>query len=135
MEFLDTNIILRYLTKDDPDKAERCRHLLQQTEQRTLDLVISESVLAEVVFVLSSPALYGQPRRNIRSLLLPIVRLPGLKVPNRKTMLRALDLYAQTNLDFTDALSVAHMERLQLRTIVSYDRHFDRISGIGRREP
>jgi predicted nucleic acid-binding protein len=46
-----------------------------------------------------------------------------------------LELYATTSLDSEDALSVAHMRRLKLTTIVSYDEDFDRIEGVQRREP
>ncbi len=135
MEFLDTNVILRYLTRDDPQKAERCYALFQGVKRKEIQLVTSESVLAEVVFVLSSKALYNEPRENIRALLLPIISLTSLRVPNRRAVLRALDLYASSRLDFEDALSIAHMERLKLDTIVSYDQDFDCAQGVKRREP
>ncbi|MBI5649185.1 MAG: PIN domain-containing protein [Chloroflexi bacterium] len=135
MDFLDTNIFLRYLTKDDPVKAQKCYELFQRIKRKEVRAVTSESVLAEVVYVLSSRAVYNQPRENVRALLLPIVSLPGLRVPHRRVFLRALDLYAGTSFDFEDALSVAHMERLKLTTILSYDADFDRIKTIQRREP
>lgn len=135
MDFLDTNIIIRYLTKDDPAKAERCYELFQRVKRKEIQLVTSESVLAEVVYVLSSRSTYNQPRENVRALLLPIISLPGLKIPHRRAFLRALDLYASTSLDFEDALSVAHMARLKLTTILSYDEDFDRVKDIQRREP
>jgi predicted nucleic acid-binding protein len=37
--------------------------------------------------------------------------------------------------DFTDALGVAHMERLKLPAIASFDRDFDRFPHIRRHEP
>ncbi len=135
MEFLDTNIILRYLTRDDPTKAQRCYALFQQVKRKQIRLVTSESVLAEVVYVLSSRSLYNQPRENVRTLLLPIISLPGLKLANRRVFLRALDMYASTHLDFEDCLSIAHMERLKVNTILSYDQDFDRVKGIQWREP
>lgn len=135
MDFVDTNIFLRYLTQDQPAAAQKCFELFQRVERKELQLATSESVLAEVVYVLSSPRLYNQPRGNVRTLLLPLVHLTGLKVPNRRVILRALELYATTSLDFEDALSVAHMERRKLDTILSYDRHFDHIAGIRRKEP
>lgn len=135
MDFLDTNILLRYLTKDDPAKAERCYELLQRIKRKEIRVVTSQAVLAEVVYVLSSRALYNQSRERVRALLLPIVSLPALRIPFRRAFLRALDLYASTSLDFEDALSVAHMERLKIATILSYDQDFDHVEGIQRREP
>ena len=135
MDFLDTNIFLRYFTKDDPLKAQKCYELFQQIKRKERRATTSESVLAEVVYVLSSRAVYNQPRENVRALLLPIIGLAGLRVPHRRVFLRALDLYASTSLDFEDALSVAHMERMKLTTILSYDQDFDRIKTLQRREP
>ncbi|MBI5300753.1 MAG: PIN domain-containing protein [Chloroflexi bacterium] len=135
MEFLDTNVILRYLTKDDATKAERCYELFQRVKRKEIRLVTSKSVLAEIVYVLSSRALYNQPRENVRALLLPLVSLPALKLPHRRAFLRALDLYATTSFDFEDALSVAHMERQKIKTILSYNEDFDRVEGIERRVP
>lgn len=135
MDFLDTNIFLRYLTRDDPVKAQRCYDLFQRIKRKEVRATTSESVLAEVVYVLASRTLYNQPRENIRTLLFPIVSLPGLRIPHRRTFLHALDLYASTSLDFEDALSIAHMERMKLTTIVSYDEDFDRVKHIQRREP
>jgi len=133
--FLDANVILRYLTKDDPKKAERCLELLQKAERGEIQLTTSESVIAEVVYVLSSPQLYHLSPERIRSLLLPIVNLRGLKLSSRRLFRRALDIYAAHHIDFEDALAVAHMERQGITEILSYDEHFDRVEGIKRREP
>ncbi len=135
VRFLDTNIFLRYLTRDDPEKAERCFDLFQRVKAGSEAVTTSESVIAEVVFVLSSPKLYAVPRDRVRSLLVPILTLRGLRLPNRRLYLRALDLYADHEIDFEDALSVAHLERRKLTAILSYDRGFDRVAGVRREEP
>lgn len=135
MDFVDSNIFLRYLTQDQPVAAQKCFELFQRVQRKEIQLTTSESVLAEVVYVLSSPRLYNQPRVNIRTLLLPLINLSGLKIANRKVFVHALDLYATTNLDFEDSLAIAHMAKQNISTILSYDRHFDRISGVQRREP
>ena len=51
------------------------------------------------------------------------------------SILRARDIYATVNIDFVDALMVAHMEREGIQSIVSFDRDFDKIRTITRREP
>jgi predicted nucleic acid-binding protein len=33
MKFLDANVILRYLTRDDPKKAENCYELFQKVKR------------------------------------------------------------------------------------------------------
>ena len=98
-------------------------------------LTTTEAVVAEVVFVLSSKRLYNLPREKIRELLYPLLKLPGLRLPQRKTLLRALDLYVSYQTDFEDALVVAQMERQKISELYSYDREFDDMSGITRLEP
>ena len=135
MQFVDANVFLRFLTRDDPVKAERVKELLERADRGEVELLTSESVIAELVFVLSSPKLYNLSRDRIRALLTPIVSLKGLKLPKRAMYLRALDLYVETPMDFVDALAIAQMEAGQVTEVYSYDGHFDLVSGIRRVEP
>jgi predicted nucleic acid-binding protein len=64
------------------------------------------------------------------------VRYSSLKLANKRVILRALDLAtAYPALDFEDMLALAHMERLGVTDLLSYDRDFDRVAAIHRREP
>jgi predicted nucleic acid-binding protein len=67
--------------------------------------------------------------------LAPLIGLPGFKVRHRRAMLRALELYASTNLDFGDALIVGLMEGTSSPIVYSYDTDFDKFEGIKRLEP
>ncbi len=134
-EFLDTNLLIRYLTQDNPDQTARATTLLRQIETGERQMTTCEGVLVEIVQVLSSKRLYNLPRSDIASALSNILSLRGLRLPHRSTYARALEIYASTSLDFVDALEVAHMEREGIQTIVSFDRHFDRLPQITRREP
>lgn len=137
MRFLDANVILRYLTRDDEAKAQACYALFQRVKQGEEDLFTCEAIVTEVVYVLSSPrAPYRLSHEEVRGRLLPILTLRGLRLPQKRIYLRALDLYASSPfLDFEDSLAIAHMERRGVRELLSYDRDFDRVQGIQRVEP
>lgn len=136
LPFLDTNVVIRYLTQDDPDQSKRAKAILDQVQAGKLQVTTSETVLGELVFVLSSKRLYQLPREEIRMYLSAIIGMKGLRLANKRMYLRALELYATLpRLDFADALSVAEMERRKLTTIISFDEDFDGIEGITRREP
>jgi uncharacterized protein len=135
MIFLDSNIILRYLTRDDPGKAENCYLLFQKAKTGEIKLITSEAIITEVVYVLSSENLYKLSRNEIQLLLTPIITLKGLKLSQKKLYLRALEVYALKNIDFEDALSFAYMENRKVKEIYSYDRDFDKLDGINRIEP
>ena len=133
--FVDTNVFIRHVTQDDPDQAARAYKFLKQIEEGTLEARTSESVVVEIVQVLSSKRLYALPPDEIRVNLVAILSMRGLRLENKRTILKALDLYASSGIDFVDALNVAHMQRLRIDTIISFDRDFDRIPDIRRRDP
>ena len=63
-------------------------------------------------------------------------RAGGQFWPPWRSYLRALGIWAaQPSLDFEDALTVAHMERLGLQEVVSYDSDFGGIPNVQRVEP
>ncbi len=139
MQFIDANIFIRHLTRDDPEKAQACFELFQKAQRNEIALTTSESVITEVVYVLSSRRLYNLSHQEVRALLYPLLSLKGLKLIHRTMYLRALDLYAAHPIDFEDALIVAQMGRQRITDIYSYDRSYDRdfdsVAGIMRLEP
>lgn len=134
--YLDTSVIIRLLTGDDPEKQKHSQALFERVERGEILVAAPDTVVADAVFVLASPRLYNLPRQHIAALLTAIVRLPGFQVQNRRTVLVALQIYGTTErLDFGDAMLAAAMGRNNSDTIYSYDRDFDRLPGIIRRTP
>jgi uncharacterized protein len=133
--FIDTDVIIRFLTGDDPGKQAAATALFEQVEQGLLSVQAPDTVIADAVYMLSSPRLYHIARSAIQEMLAALVRLPQFHVQNRLSVLRALDLYASTRLDFGDTLIIASMEQQGSHLLYSYDTDFDHIQGITRREP
>lgn len=133
--FLDTNILLRYLTRDDEEKAQACLALLLRVERGEETVVTSDLVIAETVFTLQSPRQYSLSQDRIRELVEPVIALRGLRLPHKALYTRAFDLYCQTGISFTDAFNAAYMEPRGLTEVYSYDTDFDRVEGIRRVEP
>lgn len=134
-EFVDTNVFIRLLTRDDLAKVERCLALFQQVQRGEVTLVTSEAVIAEIAYVLTSRSTYAYARGLVASSLRPILALPGLRIEEKRTVLNALDLWETASLDFADCLAIEHVRRLGLNGIYSYDRGLDRVPGIRRLEP
>jgi predicted nucleic acid-binding protein len=129
-------VIIRLLTGDDPEKQARSRALFQQIEEGKLSAAAPATVIAEAVYVLASPHLYGHSRREVAELLTPLVKLPRFQVQGRRVVLAALQLYASNpRHDFSDALLAALARQAGTSTVYSYDTDFDRVPGIYRREP
>lgn len=131
---IDTNLFIRYLTNDDPQKADRVDRLLEQAANGKIQLMTAEIVLAEVVWVLES--YYNLEKAVIADMLKAILSTPGLDVLNGRIVENALPYYSLQNIDFVDAYSVALMQKRKIAGIYSFDKkHLDRITTITRLEP
>lgn len=124
--FIDANLILRYLLNDP--EADSVEQLFQKQEE----LILSSMVVAEIVWTLTS--FYHWEKDKIIPPLLSLIRLPFIKA-DKSLILNALEIYHQHNIDYIDAYLVALMNKKRVKTLYSYDRHFDKIPGITRREP
>lgn len=133
--FIDTDVIIRLLTGDDPKKQAAATALFEKVEQGMLTVTAPDTVIADAVYVLSSPRLYHLPRSEVRKLLTALVHLPHFQVQNRLAVLRALELYGSNKLDFGDVLIIASMEMQHSQILYSYDADFDRFDNITRQEP
>lgn len=132
--FVDTDVIIRLLTGDDLAKQRAAVRLFQSVEQGTLRLHAPDTVIADAVYVLASPRLYNAPRADVRDMLSTLVRLPQFAVDNKSAVLRAIDVYADSTLDFGDALIVATTEGADDSTLYSFDHDFSDYA-IDRLEP
>jgi predicted nucleic acid-binding protein len=131
--FIDTNVLLRVLTRDDEDKAARGLDLLLRVERREERVITSPLVIFETIFTLQKS--YGVQRTRIRELLWPILRLPNLDLHDKPVYEEALTIFASTTLSFADAHNAAFMRWRNLNRIYSWDEDFDRVAGIERIEP
>ena len=129
MIFLDTNIILRYLTWDDPKKAKRCEDLFIREET----LYTTTLVITELIWVLES--IYKFPRSKIVSHILKILNTPNIMLDEKDTLLAAVGLYSLKKIDFVDAYNAISMLEKNIDFIYSYDTDFDLISSLNRMEP
>lgn len=132
--FLDANIFIRYLTNDDPVKADRVEKLLDLAAKGKERLMTTEVVIAEVIWVLES--FYKLASSVIGPMIKAILATPGLEVINGTLVEKAVELYVERNIDFIDSYIVAVMERHNVSEIFSYDKkHVSRIAAILRKEP
>ena len=133
LRVLDANIILRFLTNDLLEQADRCAKLLILIEAGSEEVWLPDLVLADIVWTLEK--FYNQSKKRIQELLIPILELHGLRYTNKKVAKDALRLYVEKNFDWTDAFVAAQMLAQKKIEIYSYDRDFDKIEGITRLEP
>ena len=135
MTFLDSNILLRHVLKDDPIQSPASRSLIQAIEQGRVTVWTSDLTVAEVVWVLSNKRTYNLPREQIRDALLPLIDLPHLKLARKRLYSRVFELYTSLPIDYVDCYHAALLERTSDPSIYSFDKDFDDIARISRVEP
>jgi predicted nucleic-acid-binding protein len=96
---LDTNVIVRLVTADDPGQLQAAREVFQ-----TGDLWVCKTVLLETEWVLRYS--YGLTPAAIREILRRLLGYSGLQVENRNAVLQALGFHDK-GMDFADALHLA----------------------------
>ncbi len=131
--FLDTNILLRFFTRDDEQKAQQALNLLMRIEQGEEKAITSSLVIFETVYTLQS--FYQVPRQRIKEQVLSIISMRSLHLPDKNLYYHAFDLYVTKNISFADAYNAAYMISEHISNIYSWDRDFDKVPGIVRLEP
>jgi len=127
--FLDTNVLVRHLTGDPPDLAQRATEFLAEAEE----LLVPDLIVAEVVYVLES--FYEVERPRVAELVRAVVAFPAITVIDQDLLLRAIEIYEVDRIDFAEAYLVACAERSGIDTVASFDRSIDRVGTVRRVEP
>jgi predicted nucleic acid-binding protein len=93
---IDTNVVVRLLTGDDPGQARRARALVEKS-----DVFLCTSVLLEAEWVLRSAYRFDAPA--ISAAFRAFLGLPNVSAEAADAVAHALDAY-DAGLDFADAL-------------------------------
>lgn len=130
---LDSNVLLRHLLNDHPEHSPQAKAYIGRIERGEQRVRAVETVVFETVFILERA--FRRPRGLIRDGVLGVIDLPGVLLPGKRRLRRAFHLYVEHNIPFADAFHAAVAEEGNPVTVVSFDRHFDRIPGLDRIEP
>lgn len=132
--YLDANVLLRFLTDDVPDQADRAGKLFEALEGGEVTLVLPELILGEVIWTLQS--FYGASPPEIAKALLPFLAQEHLRMGDKDVALEALAIFeAGTTTSFGDAILAAYARKRGPGTVYSFDRRLSRLSGVEQREP
>ena len=119
---VDTNIVVRFLTRDDEAQFQQAYALMLDHE-----IHLCETVILEVEWVLRHA--YSFTAAEIRNALRRLIELPGVRLSDPERIALSLDWHGK-GLDFADALHLAGSQ--QAERMVTFDRRFfERASGLG----
>lgn len=102
MTGLDTNILIRFIVKDDPEQARVAGEHLRAIRSARGKAFINSVVLCEIAWVLSSN--YRYPRELVAQAIERILGIRHFEVENRTLVEKALNDFRQGTADFADCL-------------------------------
>ena len=117
---LDTNVLVRYVTRDDEKQWKRVNTYLKKHCTSKDPAWISNIVLCEVVWVLSSG--YGYAKSDIVNLLKQILLTAEVKMEEHDTVRMALREFEAGKADFSDYLIGSLNKKHGCDTTVTFDK-------------
>jgi predicted nucleic-acid-binding protein len=133
MKFIDTNIFIRFLVNDIPQKADGCEKIFKNAVAKKEILIATEMVIAEIIWVLES--YYELPHQDVQEKVEKILNTPNLICPHKDLILNALTIYGENNIDYIDAYNALILKDKGIKEVYSYDKHYDRMDWLTRLEP
>jgi predicted nucleic-acid-binding protein len=124
---IDTNVLVRLLTEDDPAQAGRARTLVSRSETAGEPVYVDDVVLAEAAWVLT--AAYDVERRELLAAFRALAEGAGFAFADRSVLAAALDTYAASSADFADCLIVARGAAAGCTATYSFDRAMHHLEG------
>lgn len=129
---LDTNVLVRYLTQDDPVEAALATRLIEQDLSGENPGFVGLIVLVETTWVLQRP--YRATPEEIAQTIADLLASSAVVVERRNVVSRALATAQQTGSSFADALIAACASDAGCERTVTFDRSAGR-AGMTLLEP
>jgi len=124
---LDTNVLVRYLVRDDVQQADAARALLESLTTERPGYICRE-VMVELVWVLERA--YGFSRDRITTILEELVATEGLVIEEANDVARAAFRYRASGVGFSDLMILAAAERSGAQPLYTFDQKAARLEGV-----
>lgn len=126
MTAVDTNVLLHYLVRDDPQQAEAARTLLESFTPEEPAFICREVVI-ETVWVLERS--YRLSRAEIADLIEQLIHTDRLVFEDTDDIARVALRYRQGGADFADLMILAAAERVGATPLYTFDQTLARVDG------
>ena len=124
MTGVDTNVLVRYIVRDEPTQAARAARELERGER----FLVGSIVLCELVWVLEAG--YGFPRRDIVATLEKVLATAQFEIEGKDMALAALDDFRRSMADFSDCLLGRRNQAAGAAETVTFDRGLKGLEGF-----
>jgi predicted nucleic-acid-binding protein len=127
MKAIDTNVLVRLFTQDDPVQSPRAEAILASFSSSN-PVWVGLAVVLELVWVLEDS--YGMKRDAIAQILDQLLTRQEIVVERVEAVRRALHLFRIGNVDFADCLISCCAYAAGCEGILTFDRRASRDAGM-----
>lgn len=124
---LDTNVLVRLLTRDDEEQAEKARTLLEEHAEEDRALFVSDVVLAELAWTLDRA--YGLEKAEIANAIKALAGNATLAFESREVIRSAQELFSQSSAGFADCLILAKAMSQGCASLATFDKAMRGLAG------
>jgi predicted nucleic-acid-binding protein len=125
MQAVDTNVLLRLILNDDAEQYRRAKELVVRVSHAGEKLYIPQIVIQELVWVLLNKL--GIPRQDLVVALDGLLAMPVWEIEESGRIARAIQIFEQYPVDFTDACLGAISHERGIESVLSFDRDMGKI--------
>lgn len=125
---IDTNILVRFLTRDEPSQYERAKRIIRRGLNEPDGIFINQLVLLETEWVLRSA--YGQSKAEIIAAVSALLDSQELVFEDEPTVEEAMFFWKKSNADFADCLIGARNRRAGCRATATFDAKAAKLPGF-----
>lgn len=122
--YIDANIILRLLLKDNVSLSMKAFNYFRQAKENEIELILIPEILFEVEYVLRK--LYKVSRSDIALYLLDIVKTPYLSVTEKNILIQSIEKYRKITIDLVDCF-LYYTARQNNASVLSFDKDYKKI--------
>jgi predicted nucleic-acid-binding protein len=125
---IDTNVLVRYLVRDDQSQYERARRLIHREVSSGEPVLVSLLVLLEMEWVLRSR--YELEKPDIVAVFSSLLQTAELAFEDEPSVEHAIYSWKNSLTEFADCLIDARNRRLGCRATATFDRKALKLSGF-----
>ncbi len=125
---IDTNVLVRFLVRDDEAQFEKARKLIKREVAAGRRVFVSQLVLLETEWVLRSR--YALPKIEIIAAISGLLDATDVQFEDEPTIEEALFVWKDGAADFADCLIGSRNRRLGCRATASFDVNASRLPGF-----
>jgi len=120
MKALDTNVLVRFLVKDDEKQAETAYQVLTRAEYKEEVLFVPLLVVLETIWVLQS--VYEISDQDIVSAFSELMQMPVLKFESHQVMQDFISTARVENFDLSGLLIAYSAKICGCQTVLTFDK-------------